>query len=29
VKYAEAFQVNQYGRSATEEELKALFPTFR
>jgi LmbE family N-acetylglucosaminyl deacetylase len=28
VKYAEAFQVNQYGRSATEEELKTLFPTF-
>ena len=29
VKYAEAFQVNQYGRSASEEELKGLFPTFR
>ena len=29
VKYAEAFQVNQYGRPATEAELKQLFPTFR
>ena len=29
VKYAEAFQVNQYGRSASEDELKGLFPTFR
>ncbi len=28
VRHAEAFQVSEYGRSATTEELKALFPTF-
>ena len=28
VKYAEAFQLNQYGRQATADELKAMFPTF-
>jgi LmbE family N-acetylglucosaminyl deacetylase len=28
VKYAEAFQLNQYGRQATVDELKAMFPTF-
>lgn len=28
VKYAEAFQLNQYGRSASLEELKKMFPTF-
>jgi LmbE family N-acetylglucosaminyl deacetylase len=28
VRYAEAFQVNQYGRSATVEQLKQMFPTF-
>ena len=27
IKYAEAFQLSQYGRQATLEELKALFPT--
>ena len=29
VKYAEAFELNQYGSAATVEELKKLFPTFR
>jgi LmbE family N-acetylglucosaminyl deacetylase len=29
IRYAEAFELNQYGRSATVEELKKLFPTFR
>lgn len=28
IKHAEAFQVSEYGRAATTEELKALFPTF-
>lgn len=28
VKYAEAFQINQYGRQATVDELKAMFPSF-
>lgn len=28
VEYAESFELSQYGRQATEEELKALFPTF-
>jgi N-acetylglucosamine malate deacetylase 1 len=28
VKYAEAFQLNQYGRQAPVDELKAMFPTF-
>ena len=28
VKYAEAFQLNQYGRQAPVDELKTLFPTF-
>jgi N-acetylglucosamine malate deacetylase 1 len=29
VKYAEAFQLSQYGRQASVDELKKLFPTFR
>ena len=29
IKYAEAFELNQYGSPATADELKALFPTFR
>ena len=29
VRYAEAFELNQYGSSATVEELKQLLPTFR
>ena len=29
IKYAEAFQLSQYGRQATLEELKALFPTLQ
>ena len=28
IKYAEAFELNQYGRGATADELKAMFPTF-
>jgi LmbE family N-acetylglucosaminyl deacetylase len=28
IKYAEAFELNQYGRSASVDELKAMFPTF-
>jgi N-acetylglucosamine malate deacetylase 1 len=28
VQYAEAFQISQYGRQATVDELKTLFPTF-
>jgi LmbE family N-acetylglucosaminyl deacetylase len=28
VKYAEVFELNQYGRQATADELKKLFPTF-
>jgi N-acetylglucosamine malate deacetylase 1 len=28
VKYAEAFQINQYGRQATVDQLKAMFPSF-
>ena len=29
IKYAEAFQVNQYGRQPSPEELKGMFPTFK
>jgi LmbE family N-acetylglucosaminyl deacetylase len=29
VKYAEAFELNQYGSQATVDELKQLFPTYR
>ena len=29
IKYAEAFELNQYGSPATADELKTLFPTFR
>jgi LmbE family N-acetylglucosaminyl deacetylase len=29
IKYAEAFELNQYGSPATVDELKKLFPTFR
>ena len=29
IRYAEAFELNQYGSAATVEELKKLFPTFR
>jgi LmbE family N-acetylglucosaminyl deacetylase len=29
IKYAEAFQLGQYGRQASVDELKQLFPTFR
>ena len=29
VRYAEAFELNQYGSAASVEELKKLFPTFR
>jgi LmbE family N-acetylglucosaminyl deacetylase len=29
VKYAEAFELNQYGSPATVDELKQMFPTFR
>jgi LmbE family N-acetylglucosaminyl deacetylase len=29
VKYAEAFELNQYGSPATVEQLKQMFPTFR
>jgi hypothetical protein len=29
VKYAEAFELNQYGRQATADDLKKMFPTFR
>ncbi len=29
IKYAEAFELNQYGSPATADELKGLFPTFR
>jgi N-acetylglucosamine malate deacetylase 1 len=29
IRYAEAFELNQYGSTATVDELKALFPTFR
>jgi N-acetylglucosamine malate deacetylase 1 len=28
IKYAEAFELNQYGSAATVDELKKLFPTF-
>lgn len=28
IKYAEAFELNQYGSPATQDELKQLFPTF-
>ena len=28
-KYAEAFELNQYGTAATQDNLKAVFPTFR
>ena len=27
IKYAEAFQLSQYGRQASLDELKAMFPT--
>lgn len=29
IRYAEAFELNQYGSAATVDELKKLFPTFR
>ena len=29
IKYAEAFELNQYGRPATADELKKMFPTFQ
>jgi LmbE family N-acetylglucosaminyl deacetylase len=29
VKYAEAFELNQYGSAATADDLKSMFPTFR
>jgi LmbE family N-acetylglucosaminyl deacetylase len=29
IKYAEAFELNQYGSAATVDELKKVFPTFR
>jgi hypothetical protein len=29
IKYAEAFELNQYGSAATADELKKLFPSFR
>ena len=29
IKYAEAFELNQYGSPATADELKKLFPTFQ
>ena len=29
IKYAEAFQLNQYGRQPSPEELKGMFPTFK
>ena len=29
IKYAEAFELNQYGTQATADELKGMFPTFR
>ena len=29
IRYAEAFELNQYGSPATADELKTLFPTFR
>jgi N-acetylglucosamine malate deacetylase 1 len=29
IKYAEAFELNQYGSPATADELKQMFPTFR
>jgi chemosensory pili system protein ChpA (sensor histidine kinase/response regulator) len=29
IKYAEAFELNQYGTAATADELKQLFPTFQ
>ena len=29
IKYAEAFELNQYGSAATADELKKVFPTFR
>jgi N-acetylglucosamine malate deacetylase 1 len=28
IKYAEAFELNQYGAGATADELKKMFPTF-
>ena len=28
-KYAEAFELNQYGTGATQDQLKAVFPTFK
>jgi hypothetical protein len=29
IRYAEAFQLGQYGRQASLDELKQMFPTFR
>jgi hypothetical protein len=29
VRYAETFELNQYGSAATQAELKKLFPTFQ
>jgi N-acetylglucosamine malate deacetylase 1 len=29
VRYAEAFQLGQYGRQASVDELKGMFPTFK
>jgi len=29
IKYAEAFELNQYGSPATADGLKQMFPTFR
>jgi len=29
IKYAEAFELNQYGSAATADELKSVFPTFK
>ena len=29
VKYAEAFELNQYGANATQDQLKGMFPTFK
>jgi N-acetylglucosamine malate deacetylase 1 len=29
IKYAEAFELNQYGTNATQDQLKGMFPTFK
>jgi len=29
IKYAEAFELNQYGANATQDQLKGMFPTFK